>query len=97
MKNLDRFLEKSRKLRECSEKVMDNPYPGRTRAVADNRDFCESMSERKDQMLSVAVEAMKSSIARADDYGDSHCSKSIREAVKQIEALAAKAFGEDES
>lgn len=40
------------------------------------------------EALVQAVEAIQQSIARSDDYGDSHCSQPIREALSRIsEAL----------
>lgn len=40
--------------------------------------------------LKIAVDAIKQSVARSDDYGDSHCSQPIRQALASIEKLREK-------
>lgn len=39
------------------------------------------------EIAAVAVEAIEKSVARSDDYGDSHCSAPIREALSKIQSL----------
>jgi hypothetical protein len=48
-------------------------------------DVARAVLRRKNYELTIALEAMKQSIARSDDHGDSYCSRPIRDALKQIE------------
>ena len=45
--------------------------------AAENERLCAANAE--------LVEAIRSSIARSDDYGDSHCSQPIRQALKKYD------------
>lgn len=96
MTNLDKFLEKSKQLREAAKEAKMNQfqYPGRTEAIVYNRDFHEDTSEAKDEMIRVTVDALKHAkeeLMCLSHDGPKHVRESAdicEQALSRIEELA---------